>query len=476
MFISEESILKVLNSYNPWWKTGVISSAYQKPVKRKAYYQIQDILLHKDIRRFVVLSGARRVGKTTILYQEIEYLLNNGVDSKSILYVSFDNPLLKFISLNDVVELYKKNVKIGEEIYLFLDEIQYSREWDNWLKILYDTDPNIYAIATGSASPIILKGVAESGTGRWITIDVPTLSFYEYCLLKNIKLNIQNFEGVANIKNLNDRDFNLLMNSLNELQREFNRYLIIGGFPELVLSNDDFYAQRILRDDIVDKVLKRDLPELYNIRNISMLEKVFLYLCFNSSNIVNYSNMSKVIEKTTLPTIQEYIRYLESANLIYINEPIYTNGKSVLKSRPKIYIVDAAIRNAVLMNEDVLTDPNEMGYIVETAVFRHIKTYYSKYPIGYYREKNDSEREIDVVVKKPKKSIFVEVKYREKTEINALNPIYEVPKENDDIYVITKKEMDYSVMKCKNGNKIVRIPAFAYLYLIGMEEYLKEDF
>lgn len=474
MFIDEESILKVINGYNPWWKTGKISDNYQKPVKRKAYYQLQNVLEHKDIRRFAVLSGARRVGKTTILYQEIDYLLNNGILSKDILYISFDNPLLKFVSLNEVVEIYKRNVALGEELYLFLDEIQYSKDWDNWLKILYDTEPNIYAVATGSASPIILKGAAESGTGRWVTIDVPTLSFYEYCLLKQCNsVNAGDLPSVSDIKNLSEKNFNSLMNDLSYLQKEFNRYVTIGGFPELVLANDDAYAQKVLREDIVDKVLKRDIPELYNIRNIAMLEKVFLYLCFNSSNIINYTNMCQVIEKTTLPTIQEYIRYLESANLIYINEPIYTSGKSILKSKPKIYIVDAAIRNAVLMNENILMDAEEMGYVVETAVFRQIHTYYANHQIGYYREKNDDEREIDAVVKGIKRDVFVEVKYREKSDINSKNPIYEIPKNDDEIYVVTKKEMDYSLQKCKNGNTIVRIPAFAYLYLLGREEYEK---
>ena len=117
----------------------------------------------------------------------------------------------------------------------------------------------------------------------------------------------------------------------------------------------------------------------------------------------------------------------------------------VVKSKPKIYIVDAALRNAVLMNEDVLLNADEMGYVVETAVFRQIKTFYSKYQIGYYREKNSEEREIDILVKSHTKNIFVEVKYREKTDIDSKNPIYSLPSINDDIFVITKKEMDYSI-------------------------------
>ena len=469
MFGDKESILKVLSLYNPWWRFGEIQKEYKKPIKRKAYYQVKEVLGHRDIRRFVLLTGARRVGKTTILYQEIENLLENGIESKNILYVSFDNPILKFNTLNEIVEIYKNNIALNESVYLFLDEIQYSKDWNNWLKVLYDTDVNVSVVATGSASPIISKGVVESGTGRWVTVTVPTLSFYEYCLLKevNIDLNIK----ISDIRSLSEKDLYQIVNSLKHLQREFNRYITVGGFPELVLANDERYAQRILREDIVDKVLKRDIPELYNIRNIAMLEKVFLYLCFNSSNIINYTNMCQLLDNASLQTVQEYIRYLESANLIYINEPIYTNGTSVLKSKPKIYIVDAAIRNAVLMREDILTDADELGYVVETVVFRHVKTYYTIEQIGYYRDGNKENREIDVIVKGIKNNKFIEVKYRERTNIDSNNPIYELPKNNDEIYIVTKNDTDYSIKECENGNKIIRIPAFLYLYLLGKEEY-----
>ena len=95
------------------------------------------------------------------------------------------------------------------------------------------------------------------------------------------------------------------------MQKHFNRYLRIGGFPELVLATDDAYAGKILREDIVDKVLKRDMPSLFGIRNISILEKVFLYLCFESSNIINYNKMSQELDNTSIATIQDYIMYLK---------------------------------------------------------------------------------------------------------------------------------------------------------------------
>jgi len=474
--VTNENILKVLNSYNPWWRTGNLPQGYSKPMKRFAYYESEKAFKHKELRRFVILSGARRVGKTTILYQQIETLLSDGIDSKNILYVSFDNPLLKFCTIDEIIECYINNIlfKVEEKVYLFFDEIQYAMDWDNWLKVFYDTKLNWRVVATGSSSPEIDKGGTESGTGRWITITVPTLSFYEYLeLIGETVTNVSNKYKISDLQAISVKELNNLMNSLEPLQKHFNRYLTVGGFPELVMSNDDLYAGRILRDDIVDKVLKRDIPSLFKIRNISILEKVFLYLCFNSSNLINFSNMSRELENTSVPTLQDYIMFLERANLIYISNPINMSAKQNLKARPKVYIVDSAIRNAVLMKDDILTDSTEMGFVVETAIFRHMATftYRSHGKIGYYRDSNN-DKEIDIVTEIVKNRIYIEAKNRGKSDIKSDNPLYNIPTKNDRAFVITKNSMDYGVTTLQGGMKITRIPAYAFLYLLGVEESL----
>ena len=142
---------------------------------------------------------------------------------------------------------------------------------------------------------------------------------------------------------------------LDGLQGHFNRYLQIGGFPELALSKDDRLAQQLMREDVVDKALKRDIPSLYNIRNPTELERIFLYLCNIYSGIVAIDAIARKLNGVTRATVENYIQYLASANLIYISSPIEMGGRKILKARSKIYIADAAIRNAVLMDDSVLT-------------------------------------------------------------------------------------------------------------------------
>lgn len=103
---SQESILKVLTAYNPWWKMGTVNEKMVKTYKRFAFYEAMKRLNDTRIRRTVVLTGARRVGKTTIQYQMIDALLKAGVAPQKIVFISMDHPMLKLSSMQDVLDCY----------------------------------------------------------------------------------------------------------------------------------------------------------------------------------------------------------------------------------------------------------------------------------------------------------------------------------------------------------------------------------
>jgi predicted AAA+ superfamily ATPase len=470
---TKESILKVLAAFNPWWKTGAVHPSFTKEYKRFAYYEAIKRLEQTDIRRMVVLTGTRRVGKTTIQYQMIETLLRKGVSPKQIVFISMDHPMLKLSNLNEILDSYHENIYAHQDAYYFFDEIQYAADWDKWLKTIYDIQPATKVIATGSASPALIKGSTESGAGRWSIIQVPTLSFYEYCSLIGVKdIDLDKALRPTAFANLTQQQRSEIMMKLSAVQNHFIRYLQVGGFPELALSSNDLMAQQVMREDVVDKVLKRDLPSLYNIRNSTELERIFLYLCNVSSNIVSIEAIAKELNGVSRPTVENYIRYLESANLIYLSYPVEMGGQKVLKASPKIYIADAAIRNAVLMDDDVLTNPEEMGKIVETAVYKHVAAFYYQKAakIGYYRG-GKKGKEIDIVVDYPNiNNILIEVKYREQASIADDDAISELCTQACAAIVVTKRFDDYGVHNTPAGNKLLRIPAFAFLYLLGHAE------
>ena len=471
--ISKENILKVLTAFNPWWKTGAVNPKMSKTYKRFAFHEAMKRLDQADIRRTVVLTGTRRVGKTTIQYQMMEALLERGVAPQKIVFISMDHPMLKLSGVDEVLECYHENIYAEQDVYYFFDEIQYAQDWDKWLKTIYDMQPDTQVVATGSASPALIKGNRESGAGRWTVIQVPTMSFYEYCEILNLdRPELPKDFKATQMLRMTQQDRTRIMMQLSKVQNHFNRYLQVGGFPELALADNDLVAQQVMCEDVVDKVLKRDLPSLYNIRNATELERIFLYLCNVSSEIVSIEAIAKELSGVSRPTVENYIQYLESANLIYQSWPVDMAGKRVLKAKPKIYIADAAIRNAVLMDDSLLTNPVEMGKIVETAVYKHVAAFYYQKAtsVGYFRG-GKKNKEIDIVVDYYNAgNILIEVKYREGAPISDDDAIAELCTEASAAIVVTKSASDFGVHNTKSGKNMLRIPAFAFLYLLGHAE------
>lgn len=475
--VSDEQVVKVLRLYNPWWRNPSVIKEESKPQKRLAYYEAIRMIKHKTLRRFAVLSGARRVGKTTIMYQMVDNLIDEGVNPKNILYVSFDNPILKLVNVETVLTIYEMLYPIEGTKYVFLDEIQYTDNWELWMKVIYDSRKDIRLTATGSASPILEKGSTDSGTGRWSILKIPTLSFYEYCCLLQLEEPILPEKlKLSTLVKMNNAELGDLMARFSTLQGHFNRYLTIGGFPELVLSDDDIYAQRMLREDVVDKVIKRDVLTLFNIRSPLLMEKLFLYLCMNSTEIFNASTAAKELENTSVTTIDNYIEALEMSNLIYLAKPMDVGSKGSLKGKPKIFIADAAIRNAVLMIDDVLSDEKELGAMVETSVYKHMVSFYqnSTAQLGYFRKARDNQKEVDVVVELPRGKILCEVKYRNNSHIPATDAIVELCRDENtkitNAFLITKQLDDFGIARHETHVPILRVPAIVFLYLLGKAE------
>lgn len=435
------------------------------------------MLKHESIRRFAVLSGVRRVGKTIIMYQLIDNLIEEGVNPKNILYATFDNPILKLIDVENILSIYESMYPIEGTKYIFFDEIQYTENWEPWMKVIYDSRRDIRLVATGSASPVLEKNSTDSGTGRRSVLKIPTMSFYEYCKLLEIDVpELPENLRLSKLIQMRQAELSDLISCFMSLQNHFNRYLMVGGFPELVLSDDDIYAQKMLREDVVDKVIKRDVLTLFNIRSPLLMEKLFLYLCMNSTKIFNATTAAKELENISVVTIDSYIEALEMFNLIYLAKPIDVGSKGALKGKPKIFIADAAIRNAVLMIEDVLSEEDELGIMVETAVYKHIVSFYqgSTAQLGYFRKAKDNQKEVDVVIELPREKILCEVKYRNNSHISAADAIVELCQNEKSrvtgAFLITKQLEDFGIVRHETVTPILRVPAIVFLYFLGKTE------
>jgi hypothetical protein len=474
-FLDRTEIIGVLNGFNPWWS----AKPHAAPsFRRLAFTACKRYLEDTTLHRAILLSGPRRVGKTTVLQQMAQEWVQKGHDPKSILYLSLDHPLLKLLPLREILSLYHESTYAdGKPATLLLDEIQYAQGWETEIKLLIDHQPQYRILATGSASVVHRDRLAESGVGRWITVPIPTLSFFEF-----VSLRAEKPEGIAPDRRVSDLfalksgDLTTLVSQMRPLQPLFQRYLLVGGFPETATQDNIDLCQRLLREDVVERVLKRDMTALFRVRNINELEKLFIYLCLHSGGILAHQACAKNLGTTTT-TVSNHLTLLQQANLIYRLPPSGLGGKQVLKARNKYYLVDAALRNAVLLRgEEIYTNPEEMGTIVETTVLRHLYAYYYRDTpdIVYWRDAV-TQKEVDIIVRSPAYLLPFEVKYRENPQLDKKSGLgtycsSENPKQ---AYLVTKRDVDFAVTQLQGvDTKFLKIPAYILCFLLGQSERL----
>ena len=460
---SKEGILKVLSAYNPWWRSGDAQLRQTPETKRFAFSEAMRLLENPGDRRPILLTGAHQTGKSTILCQMIAALLKGGTSPRRILLIPLKLALLRQSALSEILECYHEAVYPGEDVTIFCDELPFARDWAKWLKSLSEGPSLCRVIASASASRALMKSGPDAEAGRWAIVRVPPLSFYEYCeFLKLERPALPQGQALHWTDN---------MDQLSGVQKYFPRYLATGGFPAAALSSDTFGTLQTIREKVLDKALHEDLPALYNIRNTAELERAFLLLCASSSEIITIETLARDLRGLSRPTLENYLLYLESANLICQSRPIGLGGEKVQKGSPKIYLADNLLRSAVLMDDTLMTDAVQSGRAVEAAVYRHL-LYHDRHAlsVGYYRGAKRG-RVIDIVVRYPgNRAMLLDVKYADDASVSDRDEIAARCGEAASAMVLTKHPRDYGVVQVADGKQLLRIPAFAFLYLLGYQE------
>jgi predicted AAA+ superfamily ATPase len=472
---SQTELFAVLRQYNPWW---VGSRFPDLPVwRRAAFREIVVWAKEPPAGRALLLSGARQVGKTTLYLQAIDDLLDQGVPPSNILYATFDHPLLKLIGLDALLRLWREfePAADGPE-YLFLDEIQTTKDWQTWLKHQVDFEKRRRIAVTGSATPLAMEG-QESGVGRWQTIQLATLSFYEYLQLRQLSVpNIPRVDSLRELFQWSDTQRLRVGEEARPLAALFHEYLLRGGFPQSAKVESIPLAQKLLREDIVDKVLKRDMTALFGVRRVLELEQVFLYLCLHDGGQLNLAELCSSL-KLKRPTVANFIALLEAAHLIYRLMP-FGYGKQVLRAQPKVYLADPAIAPGVLLKgKALLEDPVGLARAVETAFFKHVFTRYYSRSIGFSYWRGKNEQEVDIIADLDDRLVPFEVKYRssQHTGLSELEGMLQLCGERkvDKGYVITREFSDFSVLQTTAREQpvaLLKIPAPLACYWLGQSE------
>lgn len=419
---------------NPWWKKEKINPQFLLGRKR---YEFKDILSKIEDKRILSIIGPRRVGKSTLIYQTINYLLEEKkINEKRILLFSGDDPSLFFNEndkLSNVLEVYfneilEENIaNLSEKVYIFIDEIHFIKNWQNYLKICYDRKYNVKFIVTGSSSLHLFKDANESLLGRIENIYVLPLTFNQF--MNFYMTYIDKSEDII----IHKIDLNDMEKSFKELEKYYyneeqkikikkilKRYILVGGYPEYFEIKDIDVWQRQLSEDIIVRGIYKDILTIYNIKTPEILEKLMYFIAANNAQTFAYSNIAANFGIDTT-TIMTYLGYLKQAFLINVLENYSSNIAKIIRTNKKISILDNGIQNSLMKRKEI--DDNLAGHIVESMVdfdFRLLceRENYSQY---YYR--NADKEEIDIILDRKIDIVPIEVKYTNQIEGKDLKNI-----------------------------------------------------
>ncbi|MBN2347959.1 MAG: ATP-binding protein [Bacteroidales bacterium] len=469
---SEEQILDRLRFENPWWISGQIEDYYASMERRLYYNLFMPLVTQTEVRRAIVMMGPRRVGKTVMLYHTVHGLLENNVDPLKIAFVSIETPIYNTISLEQLFTLCRKGTRQDNPKgwYVFFDEIQYLKDWEVHLKSLVDSYPFTRFVVSGSAAAALRLKSNESGAGRFTDFMLPPLTFNEFLHLKKLDRLIT--ESQINWEGSLSKIYST--NNINELNNNFIDYINYGGYPEVIFSEKiQTNPGRYIRSDIIDKVLLRDLPSLYGIRDVQELNSLFTAIAYNSGGEVRLEELSKNsgVQKNT---IKRYIEYFEAAFLIKIIHKISNKPKHFQRATQfKIYLSNPSLRSALFAP----LHPNDpfIGNMVETAIFAQwmhrewFTPYYARWPKG----------EVDMVK--------IDDKYfhpQWAVEIKWSNQFYEKPGDLKSLIQFLKDNglktalvttIDKEGVKEINGLKLNFVPAAVYAYTVGRNTLIQKQ-
>lgn len=386
--IGEAEIARRLAQHNLWWVDPQLAIPEAASPKRVYFAPFKALALNFSVRRATILLGPRRVGKTFMVKQLIHDAIQDGFDPKAILYAAMDTPVYSGISLEQFLDLFPKDGATERRLVIF-DEIQYLPNWEVHLKNLVDNYPNTKFIALGSAAAALKLKSAESGAGRFSDFMLPPLTFYEFLQFLGEE------DKLIAVKNMGDDRREYAAKDIDELNKRFVDYLNFGGYPEAVLNpqiRDN--SEQFIRNDIIDKVLLKDLPSLYGINDIQQLNKLFSFLAYNAGTEASLENIAQK-SGVSKPTIRRYIEYLESAFLIIKLPTVDENCKTLQRQRNfKVYLNNPSMR-AALFGTVRIDEPEKIGHLAESAIFSQWQHSQSFRQLRYARWKNEGE--VDVV-------------------------------------------------------------------------------
>lgn len=383
-----------------------------------------------------IIRGPRQVGKTTAIEQIVERLLAEGVRPTNIMFVRFDQEVLRETKggLLRIVRWYRDLVRgrpfeRGAISYIFLDEVHKLDGWDNDVKHLGDTFP-VRLLLTGSSSVLVTKGSRESLAGRVITTDMPTFQFREVVeawmpIATRLPAAVS-FESIfdAEIADLFSELQQLKPQQIHALRRHLERYYNRGGYPRLYNGeiSDDTWVD-YLTETIFGRVLGIDIPDLFPVRNPQLLRWLYIEVARSSGQEIAQLRLAEWAKESgfsaSQPHVGNYLHYLADALLIREFRRYPMAKRASARTPAKITLTDLGVRNAIFRGAPSMweSSPDHVGPLIETLAQSVIRGHGLQ--VHFFRDfenpRNRKSRvcEVDFVVERPDGMVVpIEIKFR----------------------------------------------------------------
>jgi len=338
-----------LTNQNPWWSASFKPETmpeFSQP-KRFAYAEGLEILTKTKLMLFI--KGLRRLGKTTLMKQMIlDLLVKNHVSPQQIFFVEFSH------AFNDLAEIFKIAPKNG---YLFLDEIQYCRDWRDALKIFYDNNKQVRVVFSGSAA-LSYTGEKESMMGRFLPLTLTPLRFDEFLFLKHGDFSSVHFRN----------------------EEEWEEFLRFGEFPELLKLPSMSAKQNYINNSIIEPLLTVDV-DFYQVEKKKEFGALLQALAQNVGQMINRQKLGAELG-ISRPLVYKYLRVLEDIQLIKLVGNYHKSVRQVTLSDKKVYFSSVNLIFSLLGN---FLFADFMGHLFENAIYNELLLNFPE--MFYFRRK-----------------------------------------------------------------------------------------
>ena len=430
----KDEILRILVDWNYW------GNYRDESVERGRYIEKLNHLLKTG--EIIVIKGVRRSGKSTLMLQ---FIRKSGLDEKNTLVVNFEDPRFRNPNLellDRIYEVYQEELQPDEGHYVILDEVQEVEGWEKFARFLHEAK-KVQVFITGSSSKLLSEEYSTLLAGRHVDIEIFPLCFTEFLEFKGVSIR-------SRIEMIKFR---------HRIRKLLDEYLEFGGFPKVVLIEEEKGKEELLNNYFRD-ILIKDVQRRFKVRETVKLEELAKYYLTNISTLQSFNRARKWLD-LSLDTVERYSKYFAIARLLFFVPKFSFSLKEQILNPKKVYCMDPGLRNIVSFKFS-----EDRGRIAENVVFLNLlfRNRNSDREIYYWRDKRG--REVDFVLKRGLKiERLIQVTYvsgEEEVDVREKKALLKASEELncEDMQVITR---DYEAEEDFKGKKIKFRPLWKWL-------------